>query len=99
MSLTSQKLAGLATLARLRLDPQQADQLQQQLNNIMGLVDTMAQQDTSGVEPLAHPLAILSEVALRLRDDVITESNQREANMANAPAKQDGLFLVPKVID
>ena len=99
MSLTSQKLAGLATLARLRLDPQQADQLQQQLNNIMGLVHTLAQQDTTGVEPLAHPLAAISEVALRLREDVVTESNQREANMANAPARDEGLFLVPKVIE
>lgn len=99
MSLDSKQLARIAMLSRLRLEPGQSDQLQKQLNNIMSLADTLGQQDTSGVEPLSHPLALISEVALRLREDVVTEPDNREANMANAPSRQEGLFLVPKVID
>ena len=99
MSLDSSQLARIASLSRLRLDPAQTEQVQQQLNNIMGLVDALRQQDTTGVEPMSHPLNLIAEVALRLREDRVTEVDQRESNMANAPAKQDGLFLVPKVID
>jgi aspartyl-tRNA(Asn)/glutamyl-tRNA(Gln) amidotransferase subunit C len=55
--------------------------------------------NTKGVEPLAHPVATIQEVALRLRDDVISEPNNREANQQSAPAVERGLFLVPKVIE
>jgi aspartyl-tRNA(Asn)/glutamyl-tRNA(Gln) amidotransferase subunit C len=55
--------------------------------------------DTTGVEPLAHPVVVLSDMALRLRDDVASEPNQREANQKSAPAVEHGLFLVPKVIE
>ncbi|EXU79288.1 glutamyl-tRNA amidotransferase subunit C [Comamonas aquatica DA1877] len=55
--------------------------------------------DTSGVQPLAHPVAAIQDIALRLREDVASEPNQREANMRNAPAQGEGLFLVPKVIE
>jgi aspartyl-tRNA(Asn)/glutamyl-tRNA(Gln) amidotransferase subunit C len=55
--------------------------------------------NTDGVEPLAHPAAVLGQVALRLRDDVATEPNQREASQVSAPAVEGGLFLVPKVIE
>jgi aspartyl-tRNA(Asn)/glutamyl-tRNA(Gln) amidotransferase subunit C len=55
--------------------------------------------DTSGITPLAHPTDIMADVALRLRNDVVSEPNQREANQRNAPALEDGLFLVPKVIE
>ncbi len=48
---------------------------------------------------MAHPTAVIDHVALRLRDDVVSEPNQREANQASAPAVEDGLFLVPKVIE
>ena len=57
------------------------------------------QVDTSGIEPLSTPLAAVSDVALRLREDKVTETVDRDANMANAPAVADGLFLVPKVIE
>lgn len=99
MSLSAEKLAKIATLSRLKLDDSQAGLLQGQINNIMGLADALAQQDTSGVEPLAHPLAVIQEIALRLRQDEVTEKDDRVANMANAPAAQNSLFLVPKVID
>ena len=51
------------------------------------------------MEPLAHPAAVLGDVALRLRDDIASEPNQREASQASAPAVERGLFLVPKVIE
>lgn len=99
MSLNADQLSKIAKLARLKLDQSQVDALQGPINNIMKLADTLSAQDTAGVEPLGHPLAMIQEVALRLREDEVTEANQREQNMANAPAAQDGLFLVPKVID
>ena len=55
--------------------------------------------DTAGIEPLAHPAAVLQDVALRLREDRVSEPNQREANQKSAPAVENGLFLVPKVIE
>ena len=55
--------------------------------------------DTSGVEPLYTPLSAIEDVTLRLRADTVTEPDNREANMANAPAQDGGLFLVPKVIE
>jgi aspartyl-tRNA(Asn)/glutamyl-tRNA(Gln) amidotransferase subunit C len=55
--------------------------------------------DTTGVEPLAHPVAAIGDIALRLRDDVVSEPNNREANQRSAPEVQNGLFLVPKVIE
>ncbi|MDX1667859.1 MAG: Asp-tRNA(Asn)/Glu-tRNA(Gln) amidotransferase subunit GatC [Limnobacter sp.] len=99
MSLNADQLSRIATLARLKLDQSQVDALQGPINNIMNMADALSAQDTAGVEPLAHPIAMIQEVALRLRQDEVTEPNLREQNMANAPAAQDGLFLVPKVID
>ena len=55
--------------------------------------------DTTGVEPLTHPVAAIQDVQLRLREDVASEPNQREANQKSAPAVENGLFLVPKVIE
>jgi len=59
----------------------------------------MSAVDTRGIEPLYTPLSAVQAVALRLRDDVVTEGNQRERNQASAPAVEDGLYLVPKVIE
>lgn len=70
-----------------------------QINGFFDIVEQMRAVDTSGIEPLAHPLATVSEVALRLRDDVVSEPNNREANQQSAPAVERGLFLVPKVIE
>ena len=55
--------------------------------------------DTTGIAPLAHPVAAIQDIALRLREDVASEPNQREANQQSAPAVERGLFLVPKVIE
>lgn len=63
------------------------------------LVEKMRAIDTTGIEPLAHPLATIQDVTLRLREDRASEPNNREANQSNAPALENGLFLVPKVIE
>ena len=70
-----------------------------QINGFFGLVETMRSVDTTGIEPLAHPFATVQDVILRLRDDQVSETNQREANQRSAPAVENGLFLVPKVIE
>ncbi len=70
-----------------------------QINGFFDLVEKMRAVDTSGVEPLTHPVAAVRDVALRLREDVASEPNAREANQKSAPAVERGLFLVPKVIE
>jgi aspartyl-tRNA(Asn)/glutamyl-tRNA(Gln) amidotransferase subunit C len=99
MSFDTQHLDKIKALSCLKLSPEQAPVLVEQINSIVQLADTLSQEDTTGIEPMAHPLALFNPVALRLREDLAYESNQRQANMANAPAQQDGLFLVPKVIE
>jgi aspartyl-tRNA(Asn)/glutamyl-tRNA(Gln) amidotransferase subunit C len=99
MTLTLEEVARIAKLARLALGPGEAEETLAKLNGIFGLIEQLNAVDTTGVEPLAHPLAAIQDVALRLREDEATETDRREANMANAPEMQDGLFLVPKVIE
>ena len=70
-----------------------------QLSGFFTIVEQMSAVDTSGVEPLYTPLSAVSEVTLRLRDDKVTESDHRTENQRSAPAVEDGLFLVPKVIE
>ncbi len=99
MALTPDDVNTIARLARLDPSPAQRDALLGQLNGFFDIVEAMRAVDTSGVAPLYTPLSSVQEVALRLRDDAVTESNQREANQRSAPAVEDGLFLVPKVIE
>ena len=99
MSLTLQDIGRIAHLARLAPDDAQREKLLGQLNGFFDLVEQMKAVDTAGVEPLAHPTAVMEDVALRLRPDVVSEPNDREANQRSAPAVERGLFLVPKVIE
>jgi aspartyl-tRNA(Asn)/glutamyl-tRNA(Gln) amidotransferase subunit C len=99
MSLTSADISRIANLARLELQPEESARMLTQINGFFDIVEQMRAVDTSGIEPLAHPLATVAEVALRLRDDVVSEPNNREANQKSAPAVERGLFLVPKVIE
>lgn len=99
MSLTLQDIGRIAHLARLDLDAAQAETMLDRLNGLFHIVEQMRAVDTAGVEPLAHPTDVIDRVSLRLRDDVVAESNQREANQRSAPAVDSGLFLVPKVIE
>ena len=99
MSLNSNDISRIANLARLELRPEESERMLAQLNGFFDIVEKMRAVDTTGVEPLPHPVAAVQEVALRLRDDVASEPNQREANQRSAPAVERGLFLVPKVIE
>ena len=99
MALTSQDIARIANLARLELTSTESERMLTQINGFFDIVEKMRAVDTAGVEPLSHPLAAVQDVALRLREDVASEPNQREANQRSAPAVERGLFLVPKVIE
>ena len=99
MKLTPDDLKRIAHLARIAVSDAHVAALQTQLNGIFGLIDELQAVDTKGVEPLSHPLDVLGDFTQRLRDDRVTETDQREVNMANAPAQENGLFLVPKVLD
>ncbi|ATA52071.1 MULTISPECIES: Asp-tRNA(Asn)/Glu-tRNA(Gln) amidotransferase subunit GatC [Variovorax] len=99
MSLSASDIARIASLARLQLAPDESERMLTQINGFFDLVERMRAVDTTGVEPLAHPVAALEDVTLRLRDDVVSEPNNREANQKSAPAVEAGLFLVPKVIE
>jgi aspartyl-tRNA(Asn)/glutamyl-tRNA(Gln) amidotransferase subunit C len=95
MSLNSEQIKQIAHLARLQLKPEQVDPYARQLSSIFEMVGQLDRARTDGVEPMAHPL----EMTQRLRPDVVTEADQRELFQSNAPAAQDGLYLVPKVIE
>lgn len=99
MSLNSHDIDRIANLARLALAPDQAQRMQGQINDFFNIVEQMRAVDTTGIEPLAHPVAAIQDITLRLRDDIASEPNQREANQRSAPAVERGLFLVPKVIE
>ena len=99
MALTAADVSRIAHLARLALSPGEEATMLEQLNGFFGIVERMSAVDTSGVEPLYTPLSAVQQVGLRLRDDVVTEGDQRVLNQRSAPAVEDGLFLVPKVIE
>ena len=99
MALTPEDVSRIALLARLELQDAEAQALQGQLNGFFRIVDQMSAVDTRGIEPLYTPLSAVQDVALRLRDDVVSETDARERNQLSAPAVEAGLFLVPKVIE
>jgi aspartyl-tRNA(Asn)/glutamyl-tRNA(Gln) amidotransferase subunit C len=99
MSLTLQDVSRIAHLARLDLSGAEQAQMLEQLNNFFTIVEQMSAVDTRGVAPLSTPLSAVQAMPLRLRDDVVTEGDAREANQKSAPAVEGGLFLVPKVIE
>lgn len=98
MALTPEDVSRIAHLARLELEPAEAAAMLTQLNGFFRIVGQMSAVDTSGVEPLYTPLSAVQQVELRLRNDIVTETDQRELNQRSAPLVEDGLFLVPKVI-
>jgi aspartyl-tRNA(Asn)/glutamyl-tRNA(Gln) amidotransferase subunit C len=99
MALTPLEVSRIAHLARLELAPAEMATMGAQLNDFFRIVEQMSAVDTRGVEPLYTPLSAIQDVRLRLRDDVVTEADQRDLNQASAPAVEDGLFLVPKVME
>ena len=94
MALTLSDVMRIAHLARIEVTDAEAGQALGQLNDIFKLIEQLQSVDTTGIEPMSHPLG----GSQRLREDLSSAPENREANMRNAPAQQDGLFLVPKVI-
>jgi aspartyl-tRNA(Asn)/glutamyl-tRNA(Gln) amidotransferase subunit C len=95
MSLDASDLEKIAHLARLAIAPGSIERYAADLSNILDLVAQMDAVDTTGVEPMAHPL----HMTQRMRPDRVSESDQRERYQTIAPLTEDGLYLVPKVID
>ena len=95
MSLTAEEVKKIAFLARLSIQQENIDQYSQDLSKIFSLVEQMDAANVDNIEPMAHP----QDAMQRLRDDVVTEVDQREKLLSNAPLTEDGLFLVPKVLD
>jgi len=95
MTIERKQVEQVARLARLAIDEKTIDDVGDRLNRVLGLVDQLQAADTQGIEPMAHPL----HAQQPLRNDEVTETNHREAFQAIAPATEDGLYLVPKVIE
>ncbi len=95
MALDNETVHIIARLARLNIDDSELEKYGSELSNILNLVEQMEAVDTSGVEPMTHPF----DATLRMRADEISEGNQREKFQAIAPSSENGLYLVPKVID
>jgi aspartyl-tRNA(Asn)/glutamyl-tRNA(Gln) amidotransferase subunit C len=95
MSLNSADIKRIAHLARIEVSNEEADATLTKLTGILGLIEQMQAVDTTGIVPMSHS----QDVTQRLRDDVVTETNQRELFQSIAPAVKDGLYLVPKVIE
>lgn len=95
MSLSTQDVEKVARLARIGMTPPEIENAKNQLNGIFGLIAEMQAVDTEGVEPMSHS----QELTQRLREDVVTETNQRAIFQAIAPQVEQGLYLVPKVIE
>ena len=102
MSLTTLDIQRIANLARLALQPDEEARMLDKINDFFGIVEQISAVDTTGVVPMAHPVDAMHnipEMALRLRTDTVSEPNHREATQKSAPAVENGLFLVPKVIE
>ncbi len=99
MSLTPSDISRIAHLARLELAPAESERMLSQLNGFFDIVQQMCAVDTTGITPLAHPFDTIGDIALRLRDDVASEPDNRQANQRSAPKVEAGLFLVPRVIE
>ena len=95
MAIEQDEIEKIAELARIRISGDQIGLVTQRITEILQMVDQLQAVDTQGIEPMANPL----DATQRLRADVVTQSNHREAFQAIAPAVENGLYLVPKVID
>lgn len=95
MALTLEDIKRIAHLARIEVSDKEAQETLNKLSGILGLIEQMQAVDTTGIVPMSHS----QDVTQRLREDVVTQTNQRELFQSIAPATQDGLYLVPKVIE
>ena len=95
MALTKNDVYKVATLARIEISDEQAEETLGQLNKVFALIEEMQTVDTTDIEPMAHA----QDISTRLRDDVVTEKDEHESLQSNAPSVERALFLVPKVIE
>jgi aspartyl-tRNA(Asn)/glutamyl-tRNA(Gln) amidotransferase subunit C len=95
MAIESSDIAKLAKLARIEINDADAQETAKRISDVLALVDQLQAVNTDDVLPMAHPL----DAVQKLRPDVVTEPNQRDSFQSIAPATQDGLYLVPKVIE
>jgi len=95
MAIDQNEIENIAQLARIRIDDEQIGQVTRRITEILQMVDQLQAADTRDIEPMANPL----DEVQHLRADEVTESNRREAFQAIAPAVENGLYLVPRVID
>lgn len=95
MALSTEDIRNIAKLAKLQINDDELDQYKQDLSNILEFVEQMNQANVDNIEPMAHP----QDMMQTLRSDEVAESNQRDKFQKIAPATQDGLYLVPKVIE
>lgn len=95
MSLTLDDVRRIAHLARIDVTPDEVVAVHAKLQSIFGLIDELQAIDTAGVEAMAHA----QDATLPLRDDVVTEADRHELYQRLAPAAEDGLYLVPRVVE
>jgi len=95
MSLSDDQIRRLARLARIAIEEDESAPVRERLNRVLALIDEMRQADTAGIEPMSHALDLVQ----RLRPDEVSEADRREEYQAIAPAVDEGLYLVPKVIE
>jgi len=93
--LSLDQVRALGELARIEVGESDSEALRQQLNGILAMVDEMLAVDTAGIEPMAHP----QDAAQRMREDLVTESDEHALFQEAAPQVEDGLYLVPRVIE
>jgi aspartyl-tRNA(Asn)/glutamyl-tRNA(Gln) amidotransferase subunit C len=99
MSLSDDQVRRIARLARIALEPGESLAFIGRLNRVLSLIDQMRAVDTTGIEPMSHPLDAQLPQGQRLRSDEVTEADRRDACQAVAPAVENGLYLVPKVVE
>ena len=99
MSLTPDQLQRIALLARIDVSVEELRGVTDRLNRVLGLIDQLQAVDTRGIQPMSHPLDSRLTVQQRLRADEVTEADRRDDNQRGAPALEQGLYLVPKVIE
>ncbi|MBC7202485.1 MAG: Asp-tRNA(Asn)/Glu-tRNA(Gln) amidotransferase subunit GatC [Pusillimonas sp.] len=102
MAITQDDVSRVARLARIALSDAEKTRMESELNGILGLIEQLQAVDTTGIEPMAHPLSAHQDIYTRLREDAPAPTHsteQRDRLMVNAPASEAGLFLVPKVIE
>jgi len=99
MSLTPDQLQRIALLARIDVSAKEVQGVAARLNRVLGLIDQLQAVDTQGIQPMAHALDAQLPVQQRLRPDAVTEADRHEAFQRGAPAVEQDLYLVPKVIE